>query len=163
MAANQSSMNMVAKMAKAKIYVSTNEKGYRVGQDHPNSKLTDVEVASLIRDRGPEDNPTMSLSELAKLYGLSKSGVKGIVDGNRRCQAKRLVNKQVETKRTIRKEKVRVNLRVSLRSRAILHRLGGGAWIDQIAVRVDEILRRARTLDDSQAVERVLKDIGVMR
>ena len=61
---------------KTQKYVATNDRGYRVGQDHPNAKLTDVEVAALIRDRGPEEAPTMSLSQLAKRYGLSKSGVK---------------------------------------------------------------------------------------
>lgn len=146
-----------------KEYIATNDRGYRVGQDHHNAKLTDIEVAALIRDRGPEDNPTMSLSQLAKRYGLSKSGVKGILDGNRRGQAQRLVKKQVTQRAVKREQKVRVNLRVSLRSRAILHRLGGGAWIDEIAVRVDSLMRRARTLDDPQAVERVLKDIGVTR
>lgn len=145
-----------------KRYVATNEKGYRVGQDHPNSKLTDIEVAALIRDRGPEDAPTMSLSQLGKRYGLSKSGVKGILDGSRRGQAHRLVKKDVDKPTHINRDpKVRVNLRVSLRSRAILHRLGGGAWIDQLAVRVDAVMRRARSFDETQAVERVLKDIGV--
>lgn len=65
-----------------------NEIGYRVGESHHNAKLTDIEVDALIRDRGPEDAPTMSLSQLAKRYGLSKSGVKGILDGNRRGQLK---------------------------------------------------------------------------
>ena len=120
----------------AKQYIATNEKGYRIGQDHPNAKLTDIEVLALIRDRGPEDAPIMSLSQLAAKYGLSKSGVKGILDGRRRGQPQRLVKKDVTKRDYIRKdEKVRVNLRVSLRSRAILHRLGGGAWIDMLAVR----------------------------
>lgn len=147
-----------------KKYISTNDKGYRVGQDHPNAKLTDIEVLALIRDRGPEDAPTMSLSQLAKRYGLSKSGVKGIIDGNRRGQAQRLVKKDVTDRQSVKCDnKVRVNLRVSLRSRAILHRLGGGKWIDEVAVRVDSMLRRARSLDDAQAVERVLNEIGVTR
>lgn len=147
-----------------KTYIATNEKGYRIGQDHPNAKLTDIEVAALIRDRGPEGAPTMSLAKLADKYGMSKSGVKGIVDANRRSQAQRLVKKEATIRSyTSKQPKVRVNLRVSLRSRAILHRLGGGAWIDEIAVRVDAVLRRARSMDDSQAMERVLKDIGVTR
>lgn len=106
----------------------------------------------------------MSLSQLAKRYGMSKSGVKGIIDGNRRGQAQRLVKKEaVKREYTNKEPKVRVNLRVSIRSRVILHRLGGGAWIDEIAVRVDSLMRRARSLDDQQAVERVLREIGVTK
>lgn len=66
--------------------VMVNEKGYRVGQSHPNAKLTDEQIEQLMRDRGPDDAPTMSLSQLGKRYGLSKSGVKGIIDGTRRGQ-----------------------------------------------------------------------------
>lgn len=65
--------------------IRVNERGYRVGQDHPNSKLTDAQVEQLIRDRGPDHAPLMSLQQLANKWGMSKSGVKGIIDGNRRC------------------------------------------------------------------------------
>lgn len=144
----------------SKRFIATNERGYRIAQDHPNSKLTDIEVDSLIRDRGPEDAPTMSYAQLAKRYGISKSGARDLITGRRRGQPQKLVQRD-ESKRSAKEPKVRVNLHVSLRSRAILHRLGGGAWIDQIAVRVDALLRRARSLDDKQAVELVLKEIGV--
>ena len=67
-----------------------------------------------------------------------------------------------ETHKTSAK-KVRVNLKVTLRARSILHRLGGGAWIDQLAERVDEKLRCARENDPNQAMERVLKELCVTK
>lgn len=66
--------------------VQVNEIGYRVGESHPNAKLTDDQVEQLILDRGPDHSPHMSLQQLANKWGMSKSGVKGIIDGNRRCQ-----------------------------------------------------------------------------
>lgn len=144
-----------------KRFIATNDRGYRIGQDHHKAVLTDIEVEAMIRDRGPEDAPTMSLSQLAKRYGLSKSGVKGILDGNRRGQAQRLVAKDETHKASA--KKVRVNLKVTLRARSILHRLGGGAWIDHLAERVDEKLRCARENDPNQALERVLKELCVTK
>lgn len=71
---------------KRRIYV--NEIGYRIGEDHQNAKLSDAQVEALIIDRGPEDAPTMSYAKLAKRYGISKSGARDIIKGNRRCQFK---------------------------------------------------------------------------
>jgi len=144
-----------------KRYIATNEKGYRIGQDHPNSKLTDIEVAALIRDRGPEDAPTMSLSQLAKRYGLSKSGVKGIIDGNRRGQAQRLVKKDTETKRTSREPKVSGQFRVSLRARSILNRIGGGKALERMAWAIDARLRCAPTQEPEDVFKRVLDKIAL--
>lgn len=143
-------------------YIATNDRGLRVGQDHPNSKLSDVEVEALLRDRGPEDAPLMSYLQLAKKYGISKSGARHIIKGDRRCQSKRFV-KKLESVRTFSDKKVRVNLCVSLRARAILHRLGGGKWIDRIAVHIDRELRRAPNADEVQAFERVLGRLRVMK
>lgn len=66
--------------------VEINERGYRVGEGHTNAKLTNEQVVQLIEDRGPDHAPLMSLQQLATKWGMSKSGVKGIIDGNRRCQ-----------------------------------------------------------------------------
>lgn len=147
-----------------KSYIAVNDIGYRIGQDHPKAKLTDIEVGALIRDRGPEEKPSMSLSQLAKRYGMSKSGVAGILNGRRRGQATKLVEKPKAVRvLPSRERKVRVNLRVSLRARALLHRLGGGRWIDSVMVRVAQRLERARSLDEDQALERVLEEIGVSK
>ena len=146
---------------KTQKYVATNDRGYRVGQDHPNAKLTDVEVAALIRDRGPEEAPTMSLSQLAKRYGLSKSGVKGIVDGNRRGQAQRFVKKDVKEKPKHYEPKVSCQFRVSLRARSILNRIGGGAALERMAWAIDAKLRRAPTQEPEAVFKRVLDNIAL--
>lgn len=110
--------------------VRVNERGQRIGESHHNAVLTDSEVELLIADRGPEGEPArMTLRELAIKWGLSKSGVKGILDGRRRGQVGPTVDK-AQSKRTQR-AKVRVNLRISLHARAKLHRLGGGVWLEQ--------------------------------
>jgi hypothetical protein len=143
-------------------YVATNERGYRIGQDHHKAVLTDIEVEALVRDRGPDDAPLMSYSQLAVRYGISKSGARDIIKGNRRGQSQRLVQKDGDGVKDAPK-KVRVNLKVSLRARAILHRLGGGAWIDAIAERVDAKLRCARDKDPDQALARVLSELCVTK
>lgn len=145
----------------AKTYIATNEKGYRIGQDHPNAKLTDIEVAALIRDRGPEDAPTMSLSQLAKRYGLSKSGVKGIIDGNRRGQAQRLVKKEAGVSRPANDPKVSGQFRVSLRARSIINRIGGGKALERMAWAIDAKLRRAPTQEPEDVFKRVLDKIAL--
>jgi hypothetical protein len=65
--------------------------------------------------------------------------------------------KKEESERTFVDKKVRVNLQVSLRARAILHRLGGGRWINAIAVHIDRELRRAPEMDEEQAFARVIE------
>lgn len=84
--------------------------------------------------------------------------MRDIVIGRRRGQAQRLVLRQEAE--TVAPKKVRVDLRVSLRARAILHRLGGGKWIETVAALIDAELRRARTDDPNAAFARVLKQIG---
>lgn len=149
-------------MANNRKFIATNERGYRIGQDHPKAVLTDIEVDALIRDRGPEEAPLMSYSKLAERYGISKSGVRDILIGRRRGQPQRLVKAEDGATKASAK-KVRVNLKVTLRARAILHRLGGGAWIDAIAERVDAELRCARVDDPSRAMERVLQKLCVTK
>lgn len=143
-------------------YVATNERGLRVGQDHHKAVLTDIEVEALIRDRGPEESPAMSYSQLAASYGISKSSARDFVKGNRRGQPKRMVQKDGESQKNPQK-KVRVNLKVSLRARAILHRLGGGAWIDAIALRIDSKLRCARGSDPNRVFEQVIDELRVTK
>lgn len=147
-------------MAKMKTmrYVATNERGLRIGQDHPNAKLTDLEVDALLRDRGPEEAPLMSYTQLAKKYGISKSGARYIISGDRRGQAKRYVKKEA-TEHAFADKKVRVKLTVSLRARAILHRLGGCRLIEHLAVHIDAQLRRAPEIDGEQAFARVMEKI----
>ena len=147
---------------KTMCYVATNERGLRIGQDHPNAKLTDIEVDALLRDRGPEDAPQMSYLELAKKYGISKSGARYIVNGDRRGQARRYVKKE-ETKHSFADKKVRVKLTVSLRARAILHRIGGGRLIEKLAVHIDNQLRCAPEIDGDQAFARLMAKIWAMK
>ena len=116
-------MTPVQRRAKVRV----NERGLRIGESHPNARLTDAEVEQLIADRGPEGKPTMSLSELARKWGMSKSGVKGILDGRRRGQVGPTVDR--EPARRTKVPKVRVNLKLPLHARAKLHRLGGSAWL----------------------------------
>lgn len=110
--------------------VRVNERGLRIGESHPAAKLSDAEVELLLADRGPDDAPLMSLSALARKWGLSKSGVKGIVDGSRRGQIGPKVDRLPS--RVPRRPKVRVNLRLELHHRALLHMLGGSAWLMKI-------------------------------
>ena len=60
-----------------KTWVRVNEDGRRIGESHPQAVLSDVEVEALLAER----DAGATLSELARRWGLSKSGVKGIVDG----------------------------------------------------------------------------------
>ncbi len=107
-------------------YVRRNERGLRIGEDHPNARLTDAEVEALLADR----DAGMSLSALARKWGLSKSGAKGIVDGRSRAQhGERRPGSDV---RRAKVKKVRVRLNLSLHARARLHRLGGGAWVEKM-------------------------------
>lgn len=140
--------------------VSVNEQGRRIGQDHPRGKLTDAEVESLIRDRGPEEAPEMSYSELATKWGISKSGVRDLLTGRRRGQAKRMVVKVATNHVQPNEQKVRVDLRVTLRARAILHRLGGGKVIEHLARIAHAELRRAPNEDANIVLARLMKRIG---
>jgi hypothetical protein len=104
--------------------IRVNERGLRIGESHPGAKLSDADVEKLLIDR----DGGMSLGALAKKWGLSKSGVKGIVDGRRRGQIGPSVDKQPSRKRRV--KKVRVTASIPLHLRAKFHRLGGSAWLE---------------------------------
>lgn len=106
--------------------IRVNDRGLRIGESHPGAKLSDVEVEQLLADR----ESGMSLGALSAKWGLSKSGVKGIVDGRRRGQIGPSVDKAPSRRRQT--KKVRVNVRIPLHLRAKLHRLGGGVWLAQV-------------------------------
>jgi hypothetical protein len=110
-----------------KTLIRVNERGLRIGESHPNAKLSDADVERMIADRGPDGAPTMSLAALAARYGLSKSGVKGILDGRRRGQIGPTITGK-PAHRT-KQPKVRIKLSLTLYHRAKLHRLGGSAWV----------------------------------
>lgn len=63
--------------------VGVNERGYRVGEDHPNALLTDWEV-ELVRRLHEEDG--LSYAVLAEKFGVSKSSVADICQYRRRGQ-----------------------------------------------------------------------------
>lgn len=113
-----------------------NAKGQRVGEGHHMARLKDAEVEQLIADRGPDDKPKMSYTQLALKYGIGKSSVRDYLTGRRRAQygkeVKRTQAKKVKAKR------VRINYVVSLHTRAKLARLGGGAFIEQMIEELDE-------------------------
>lgn len=110
--------------------VRVNERGQRIGDSHPNARLSDSDVEHLIADRGPDQAPLMSLSQLALRYGMSKSGVKGILDGRRRGQVGPRLDAAPSKK--LMAKKVRVNLTLPLHYRAKLHRLGGTRWLQKM-------------------------------
>jgi len=57
------------------------EGNYQTGERHPRAKLTDKEV-DLVRDLHDQGEP---YAALAKRFGLSKSGIAGIVSCRRRA------------------------------------------------------------------------------
>lgn len=65
-----------------KRWVAVNERGLRVGEDHPRAKLTDGEVDMLLalREEG------WSYRQLAEKFEISKSAVRWYCIGGRRCQ-----------------------------------------------------------------------------
>lgn len=135
--------------------VTIGDNGYRIGQSHPKAVLSDVEVEALIEDRGPDECPVMSYTQLAVKYGISKSSVRDIITGRRRGQAKKIVKREPSKKIT--QGKVRFTVRITRRARAILHRMGSGRIIELLAMRVDSELRRAPSEDASLVVDRITK------
>lgn len=106
-----------------KTWVRVNEDGRRIGESHPHAVLSDVEVEALLAER----DAGATLSELARRWGLSKSGVKGIVDGRRRGQVGPKVQREA-TKR----EHVLVRLNLTLQERSLLRRRGGSAFVKRM-------------------------------
>ena len=103
-----------------KTWVRINEDGRRIGESHPQAVLSDVEVDALLAER----DAGATLSELARRWGLSKSGVKGIVDGRRRGQ----VGPRV-MRRPARVALVSVCVVLTLQERSRFERLGGVRWL----------------------------------
>ena len=103
-----------------KTWVRVNEDGRRIGESHPQAVLSDVEVDALLAER----DAGTTLSELARRWGLSKSGVKGIVDGRRRGQ----VGPRV-MRRPARVALVSVCVVLTLQERSRFERLGGVRWL----------------------------------
>ena len=63
--------------------VAVNEAGLRIGEDHPNAKLTDGEV-EMIQQLHEEDG--LSYKELAEKFEISKGAVAKICRYDRRGQ-----------------------------------------------------------------------------
>jgi hypothetical protein len=76
--------------------VAVNERGLRIGEDHPNAKLSNAQVDELfdLVDAGKTSR------EIASLLGVSHDLVKKIRCGHRRCQwpaSWKLIEVQVES------------------------------------------------------------------
>jgi hypothetical protein len=63
--------------------VAVNEYGYRIGEDHPNAKLTDREVDLMVQ---MHDDENLGYRKLAQMFEVSKSQVRNICKGIKRCQ-----------------------------------------------------------------------------
>lgn len=63
--------------------VAVNEAGYRIGEDHPNAKLTDHEVDLILELR----EQCLSYRQIADKFEISKSQVRNICKGRKRCQS----------------------------------------------------------------------------
>lgn len=62
--------------------VAVNERGYRIGEDHPSAKLTDheVEIVFQLREEG------LSYGAIARKLEVSKSLIRDITKGRKRAQ-----------------------------------------------------------------------------
>lgn len=63
--------------------VGVNERGDRVGQDHPKAVLTDAQVLLLLELRAAEG---WSYRQLAAKFEISRASVRDLVKGRRRVQ-----------------------------------------------------------------------------
>ena len=102
--------------------VMVNERGQRIGEGHRRAVLSDDEVEHLLKDRGPEDAPKMSYTQLARKYRISKSSVRDIVTGRRRGQ--RGVEVERDKAKAARQDLVELRMRVPLKFRAMVRRRG---------------------------------------
>jgi DNA invertase Pin-like site-specific DNA recombinase len=62
--------------------IAVNEQGRRIGEDHPNARLTDYEVSLVLEMR----ELCMSYGEIARKFEVHKSTVRDICKGRRRGQ-----------------------------------------------------------------------------
>ena len=63
--------------------VAVNERGFRIGEGHPNATLTDAEVDTI---RTLHEDYGLSYSTLAEKYEISKGAIAKICRYERRCQ-----------------------------------------------------------------------------
>jgi hypothetical protein len=63
-------------------FVAVNERGLRVGEDHPKAVLTDAEVVRLLdlHDSG------IGYKRLARMFDISRSQARNYCKGRQRCQ-----------------------------------------------------------------------------
>jgi hypothetical protein len=69
-------------LAMKKRYVGVNDQGRRVGEDHPNAKLTDHEVVLVLETY----KRLRSYAKVARVFEIGKSTVAGYVKRRRRDQ-----------------------------------------------------------------------------
>ncbi len=72
----------IAAWCEVKKLVAVNERGLRIGEDHPNAKIANAKV-DMIFDMVDEGKTSM---EIAAIIGVSLDLVKKIRCGQRRCQ-----------------------------------------------------------------------------
>lgn len=65
-----------------KLTIAVNDRGYRIGEDHPHARYTNGEVKMVLRLR----NKKFSYGKIAKMVEMPKSTVRDICTGRRRCQ-----------------------------------------------------------------------------
>lgn len=63
--------------------IAVNDKGYAIGEDHRNAKLTNEQID---RIRDLHEDHGLKYSQLAEMYGVSKSMIAGICQYRRRAQ-----------------------------------------------------------------------------
>jgi hypothetical protein len=81
-------MVSVQKLAKSRV-VAVNDRGQRIGEDHPRAVLTDAEVELMLELRAElkaDGSHKHSMSWLAHKFDVSKSCVAKIIWGDRRGQ-----------------------------------------------------------------------------
>lgn len=74
---------------KRKRIVAINEYGLRIGEDHPNARLTNLEVDVLLELREELDENgkhIWSYGKLAEKFDIGKTAVRRICKGQSRCQ-----------------------------------------------------------------------------
>ena len=94
--------------------------GYRVGESHPGAILTDQEVDQMIEDRGPDEAPAMTYSELAAKYRVSKSCVRDIITGSRRGRVSAIAMTTT------------LDIPVLLTTKQKIIKCGGAAWLERV-------------------------------